>query len=186
VRLRLARAVQDADLREQQLDQISAEIGEAIEELRRIARGLRPPSLDMLGLGTAVDSYARSLADAAGLELDLRIGAVAGLLSPEAELALYRVMQESLSNVVRHSGAGTVRISLRRAGAFVELRIEDDGRGFRVDQALALDREGRGLGLFGMQERAGYVGGHVDIESEPGHGTRVIARMPITEAARYA
>ena len=187
VRLRLARAMADADLRETQLNEISAEIGEAIEEVRRMAHGLRPPSLDILGLATAIDTYVRSIADAAGIEVELSTAAVAGLLAPDAELALYRVMQEALSNVVRHSGAAGVRIELERTNGSVKLSVEDDGSGFLIAEAIG--PQGRGLGLFGMQERMAYVGGTIDIASRPGSGTRVTARVPITsigEAERYA
>lgn len=182
VRLRVARATRDPDAREIQLDQIAADVGEAIEEVRRMARGLRPPSLDMLGLQVAIDSYARPLAEAAGLEIETRLASTTGLLGTDAELALYRILQEALSNVVRHSGASQVIIELRRSGADIELSVTDDGRGFRLADATA--QPGGGLGLFGMQERAAYVGGSVQIQSESGRGTQVLVKLPITEATR--
>jgi signal transduction histidine kinase len=184
VRLRLARATDDAEVREAQLEHVSREIGEAIEEVRRMAKGLRPPALDVLGLAPAIDSYARSLADAADLQLDLRSDLIGGVLTPDVELMLYRILQEAMSNVVRHSGASAVRIRLARVGANVELSIEDDGAGFDVGAELS-DRE-RGLGLFGMQERAAYVGGKVSIVSTPGRGTTVAVTVPSAEANRYA
>lgn len=183
VRLRLARGTPDPAARNGILEQVSGDIVEAIEEVRRIARGLRPPALDVLGLAPAIESYASSLADAAGIAMDLQTEQVDGLLSPEAELALYRVAQEALSNVVRHSGAGTVRLLLGRKGRQVEMSIEDDGQGFSV--AAAMEGEGRGLGLFGMQERAGYMGGRVMIASEPGRGTLVRAMIPIAETSEH-
>jgi signal transduction histidine kinase len=104
------------------------------------------------------------------------------LLTAEAELALYRIIQEALSNVARHSAAQRASIQLRVAGREVVTVIEDDGRGFTVPTGEA----GGALGLFGMQERAGYVGGAVDIDSAPGAGTRIRVRIPVAEAARYA
>lgn len=184
VRLRLARATDDPEVREAQLEQVSREIGEAIEEVRRMAKGLRPPALDVLGVGPAIESYARSLTEAADLRLDLDIAPVDAALAPDVELSLYRILQEALSNVVRHSGASTVTIRLGRNGGDVELAIEDDGAGFDVDAELA-DRN-RGLGLFGMQERAAYVGGTVNIVSTPGRGTTVAVTVPSAEASRYA
>jgi two-component system, NarL family, sensor histidine kinase UhpB len=184
MRLRLARATEDADVRSAQLEQVSREIGEAIEEVRRMSKGLRPPTLDVLGLAPAIDAYARSVTEAAGLELDLRTELVAGVLTTEAELALYRILQEALSNVVRHAGASVVRIRLERNGADVQLAIEDDGSGFDVGAELG-DRT-RGLGLFGMQERAAYVGGRVSITSTPGRGTGVLVTLPSAEAMQYA
>jgi two-component system sensor histidine kinase UhpB len=149
-----------------------------------MAKGLRPPALDVLGLAPAIESYARSLAEAADLELDLRSDLVDGVLTPDVELILYRILQEALSNVVRHSGASAVRIRLARRGTDVELVIEDDGAGFDVGAELS-DRS-RGLGLFGMQERAAYIGGTVSIVSTPGRGTTVAVTVPIAEASRYA
>lgn len=184
VRLRLARATDDPDVRDAQLEQVSREIREAIDEVRRMSKGLRPPALDVLGLAPAVEAYARSLTEAAELQLELRTDLIDGVLAAEVELALYRILQEALSNVVRHSGASVVCIRLERRGANVELTIEDDGRGFDVDAELS-DRS-RGLGLFGMQERAAYVGGRVSIVSTPGRGTGVAVTVPIAEASQYA
>jgi two-component system sensor histidine kinase UhpB len=184
VRLRLARATEDAEVRDAQLEQVSREIGEAIEEVRRMAKGLRPPALDVLGLAPAVESYARPLAEASDLDLDLHMELVDDVLHSDTELALYRILQEALSNVVRHSGASAVGIRLERHGSAVELLISDDGRGFDVEDEMA-DRT-RGLGLFGMQERAAYVGGRVSIVSTPGRGTRVSVSVPTAEATRYA
>ncbi|NJD10035.1 MAG: HAMP domain-containing protein [Gemmatimonadetes bacterium] len=183
IRLRVARAVQDERERAKLLEQVSSEMGEAMEELRRIARGLRPPALDMLGLGPAIESHARNIADATGMAMDLRLEDIGHRLPPDAELALYRVIQEALSNIARHSGADTFRLQLGVAGNHVHADVEDNGRGF--DVAAAMSSNG-GLGLFGMQERAGYVGGTVAIDSEPGTGTRVHVLVPIYESARYA
>ncbi|HEX6307621.1 MAG TPA: sensor histidine kinase [Longimicrobiales bacterium] len=181
VQLRIARAAQ-SDSRTEALDRISAGMAEATEEVRRIAQGLRPPALDMLGLSPAIESYARTLADTTGMTIDTDIAATDGVLSPEAELALYRIVQEALSNAVRHSGAERARVDLDVAGGAVHAIISDTGHGFIVDQEMKLG----GLGLFGMQERGAYVGGAVDIESDPGHGTRVRVTIPTVEAARYA
>ena len=180
VRLRLARSVQDADVHGALLEEISEEIGEAIEEVRRMARGLRPPALDMLGLGAAIESQAKTTAEAGGLQLALSLEPMERVLAPEAELAMYRIVQEALSNVVRHSGAGAVAVELRRTEGGVEASVVDDGAGFLLESALG--QQGQGLGLFGMQERASYVGGTVEIETWPGRGTRVRVRVPIMES----
>jgi two-component system, NarL family, sensor histidine kinase UhpB len=182
VRLRVARAVEDAPVKDELLERLGSDLGEATEEVRRIAQGLRPPALDMLGLAAAIESYVRSISDGAGLAVDTELSGVEGLLTPEAELVLYRIVQEALSNVARHSNAGTVRLRLSYAGGSVTAMVDDDGRGFDV----AAEMTSGGLGLFGMQERAGYVGGTVKIDSEPGRGTRVRAVIPVVERARYA
>jgi signal transduction histidine kinase len=137
----------------------------------------------MLGLGPAIESHARNIADATGMAMDLRLEDIGHRLAPEAELALYRVIQEALSNIARHSGADLLRLHLGVAGHHVFADVEDNGRGFDVANAMSSNG---GLGLFGMQERASYVGGSVEIESEPGTGTRVHVLVPIYESARYA
>ncbi|MHB1170740.1 MAG: HAMP domain-containing sensor histidine kinase [Longimicrobiales bacterium] len=182
VRLKLARTTRDAAKQAAILEEISEEVASAIEEVRRMARGLRPPALDMLGLAPAIESRARAIAEAGGLRLELAVEDQERLLSPETELAVYRIVQESLSNVVRHAGAETVFVGVQRQDGILEIVVRDDGRGFDLEHAL--DDSGRGLGLFGMQERASYIGGTVDIESRPGEGTRVRVRIPITESER--
>jgi two-component system, NarL family, sensor histidine kinase UhpB len=181
VRLRVARAAEDAEVRSQLLERIGSELGEATEEIRRIAQGLRPPALDMLGLAPAIESFARGIGDTTGLEVVTEIRPVEDLLAPEAELALYRIVQEALSNVSRHAAAERVLIRLEAVGRSVLACIEDDGFGFAVVDEMSSG----GLGLFGMQERAAYVGGTVEIESEPGRGTRIRATIPVVETAPY-
>ena len=181
LRLRLARGVADEDCRSSVLDGIAADIAEVTEEVRRIAQGLRPPALDMLGLSPAIESHARLVAEATGILIETDLTAAGGLLTPEAELALYRIVQESLSNVARHSRARRACVQMRVSARQVVTTVEDDGRGFATGAGL-----GGGLGLFGMQERASYVGGVVEIDSEPGAGTRVRVTIPVAEAARYA
>jgi len=182
VRLKLARKLQDPVKQTELLEEISEEISAAIEEVRRMARGLRPPALDMLGLAPAIESRARAIAEAGGLRLELAVQDQERLLSPETELAVYRIVQESLSNVVRHAGAETVFVGLERDDGTLEIIIRDDGRGFDLEHTL--DDSGRGLGLFGMQERASYFGGTVDIDTTPGRGTQVSVRIPIAESER--
>jgi two-component system sensor histidine kinase UhpB len=183
IRLRVARAVPDDPARQELLDQISTEMGEAMEELRRLARGLRPPALDMLGLGPAIESHARNIAASTGMAMDLQLQDIGHPLTADTELTLYRVVQEALSNVAKHSGAGSFRVCLGAANNHVFASVEDDGRGFSVAEAMS---HNGGLGLFGMQERAAYVGGTVEIASEPGAGARVHVMVPVYEGARYA
>lgn len=184
VRLRLARAARSDEERLDHLDEISEALGAATEEVRRIARGLRPPALDMLGLTPAIESHARTLSEATGIAIECDLAPVGGRLTPEAELALYRVFQEALSNVVRHSHASRVELRMRVRPGFIEASIRDNGRGFDVAEAMA--ENGRGLGLFGMKERASYVGGRVDIESRPGAGTKITVVIPTSETQQYA
>jgi two-component system sensor histidine kinase UhpB len=181
LRLRVTRTAADG-ARAESLDAISADLGAATEEIRRIAQGLRPPALDILGLSPAIESYVRSVAEATGLTIDTDIADTAGMLSVESELALYRIVQEALSNVARHSGAASARVDLSVTRDAVTAVISDTGRGFVMDSAMSRGR----LGLFGMQERGAYLGGVVSIESKPGHGTRVQVTIPTLEKVQHA
>jgi signal transduction histidine kinase len=96
-------------------------------------------------------------------------------VSSEAETALYRVTQEALTNVLRHAGASQVSVVLERHDGFVTVIIEDNGRGFNLEEAIRKNR----LGVLGMRERMELVGGTLEVESEPGAGTTVYARVPL-------
>ncbi len=181
IRIRVVRGAGDPQAVGALLEDMRREIGQALEGVRRFARGLRPPALDELGLVPAIESHLRSLREISEMELALEADpSVDEDLSAEAGLAVYRIVQESLSNVLRHSGATRASIRLDREGARLVVCVEDDGRGFSVPSVTAA---GRGLGLFGMGERAAYLGGRVDVQSEPGAGTRVRAEIPIAPEA---
>lgn len=180
IRIRLARATADAQLRESVLDEVSGGIADVILELRRMARGLRPPALEMLGLAAAIRSHAQSVAEAAGIDVTIDAETVAGLMAPDEELSLYRILQESLSNVVQHSGAAVASVTIRRTDEAIELVVEDDGRGFDTSQSWS---DERGLGLLSMEERAAVMGGTLEIRSEPGRGTQVRVTVPILQEA---
>lgn len=183
IRLRVAQRAQDPAQRDAILEEVREGLAQALDGVRRYARGLRPPALDELGLMPAIEAYAREITEAAGLALEVREDAIDGLLSPEAELALYRIVQEALTNACRHAQASRVRVSVARSDHRVVASVEDDGRGFRVEDAIGA---GHRLGLFGMRERASYVGGNVEVTSELGVGTRVTAAVPTREGERYA
>jgi two-component system sensor histidine kinase UhpB len=138
---------------------------QAMEELLALARHLRPAVLDDLGLVPALKTQVREFSDQTGIQAAFNVRGPVPELPPDQQLAVYRVTQESLSNVAQHSGAGKVDVELSfEAGT--RLRVVDDGRGFTSG------REG-GLGLSGMRERALLAGGHLSIWSAGGQGTRV-------------
>jgi two-component system, NarL family, sensor histidine kinase UhpB len=180
IRMRVARVTEDAEARAALLEQFRVEVGEALERVRRFARGLRPPALDELGLVPALESHIRGLGESVGAAIRLEADPVEDLLPPQAELALYRIAQEALSNAIRHAEAAEIRVRVERDEGAVSLSVTDDGRGFRPEAVLA-GADGTGLGLFGMQERAAYVGGRVEIRSRPGAGTRVVITVPTAE-----
>ena len=183
MRLRLARGLEDAEAKDAVLEEVRRELAEAADGLRRYAQGLRPPALDELGLGPAIESHVRHLTTATASPVEVQLEGVGRLESPEAELALYRIVQEALTNALRHSGARKIRVRLERCDGAVVAAVSDDGVGFDVDTVLAHQDGEHGLGLFGMRERAEYVGGRVEIDSEEGQGTTVRAAVPAAGAA---
>ena len=176
IRIRVVRNASDPQALETLLEDMRREIGQALEGVRRFARGLRPPALDELGLIPAIESHVRSIRAITEIDLSLEADDEVDGLPPEAELAVYRIVQEALSNVVRHSGATRAAVRVAREPDRLVVTIEDDGHGFDVPTVRAA---GRGLGLFGMGERAAYLGGRVDVQSTPGTGTRVRAEIPL-------
>jgi PAS domain S-box-containing protein len=181
VRLGVLRRTADPLAREELLVQLHEQLAEAVEGVRQISRGLRPPALEDVGLETAIRSYLRSFLDGVGLEMAVEVEPVAGLLSLDAQLMVYRVIQEAVSNVVRHARAGSARVQVKRTGPEVEVIISDDGRGFDPEDAFLEGAflEKGGLGLVGMDERARLVGGALTVRSVPGEGTRIHLRIPI-------
>lgn len=178
IRIRVLKSARDPDAAAAMLEEMRREVGVALEGVRRFARGLRPPSLDELGLVPAIESHARALSEITSLLIQVdAVPLEPGTLTPEAELAVYRIVQEALSNVVRHAHATRVALRVAHEGDTVRVEVTDDGHGFSPGEVMA---GGGGLGLFGMKERAAYLGGHVEVESRPGEGTRVRAEIPVS------
>lgn len=182
----MVRAKMELGILKQDLEEISVEEqAQLADSLRNLTEGvdsliaaahreaweLRPPELDHLGLEVALDHYTSVWAERSGLSMELDASGWNGLrLSQSEEINLYRVVQEALANVTRHSKATKARVSLR-AGNPVIVTIEDDGVGFAPDKM-----EGR-LGIIGMRERVALLGGTLNIDSMSGRGTRVIAKL---------
>lgn len=150
-----------------------------LAEVRRLARGLRPAVLDDLGLGAALERYAADFTQATGINVRREVSDDLGRLPGAVETALYRIVQEALTNAAKHAAARGVRVVVARRPAAVEAVVEDDGRGFDT-VAVARRPAGDNLGLAGMRERAALVGGEVTFESRPGRGTRVTIRIPLS------
>ena len=151
---------------------------DTMEGVRRIARGLRPPELEDVGLAAALRRYVRERFDAITVEFEF--DGAEDHLAPEQQLVLYRIAQEALSNAVRHGGAGHIRLMIGRDSRSrgVQLQIIDDGRGFAPESA---GEPGSGLGLVGMDERAQLAGGRFRVESQPGEGTRIVVVLPLVQ-----
>jgi len=150
---------------------------EALDSVRRLAVDLRPSTLDDLGLVPAIESYTREFGERSGIEAYVHVQGVGERLPRDRELMVYRIVQEALTNLAKHAAATRVEIELRGEGGHLVATVRDNGRGFAVGDTLAA-RE-RGLGLFGMQERAQLAGGYLDLRSAPGAGTTVTLVAPL-------
>jgi signal transduction histidine kinase len=147
-----------------------------LHDVRRLAVELRPAALDDFGLVSAVERLVDTFREQSGLEVDLESGGLgAERLPSEVETVLYRIVQEALTNVVKHSDASRVSILLTRRNGGAAAIVEDDGHGFD-----AQERGGSGLGLVGMRERVALVGGRFQIESAAGTGTTLVAEVPLS------
>jgi signal transduction histidine kinase len=146
-----------------------------LQDVRQLAVELRPKALDDFGLVAALERLTESFGEQTGIAVEFVPAMPEGRLTPEIETALYRIVQESLTNIVKHARAERVSVVLTRKADSVSVVVEDDGVGFEPGRA----RED-GLGLLGMRERVGLLGGRLAVESRPGAGTTFVAEVPLT------
>ena len=152
---------------------VIAELAErSVEALRRIALALRPSMLDDLGLVPALEWQARETGRLSGIPVEVSAAEGRGELPESHRTCIFRVAQEALHNCARHSQATRIGVALQRGSTCVWLRVDDDGKGFAAERT-------RGLGLLGMAERVGQLGGRLRVRSEPGRGTTVTAELPL-------
>ncbi|MBI2861642.1 MAG: sensor histidine kinase [Chloroflexi bacterium] len=152
---------------------------QTLEGVRRIILGLRPALLDDLGLAPALRRVAGDLTERSSVRIDVFANGVVERLPPEVETVLFRILQEGMNNVARHSMARRAVLRIQRGESEVVAVLEDDGIGFDPAKATAHLESGCGLGLVGMRERALLLGGAVIIDSSPGNGTRLTVRLPL-------
>lgn len=170
----------DAPAREE-LDEINTIASRTINEVREIAYNLGPYHLERLGFENSIKDMASRVAQASGITITTELDALDGALSSESQMSLYRVAQEALNNVVKHSAATKTRLVLKREGAGIRLSIVDNGRGFDPQTAKTSETLGAGrpgLGLNGMAERVRLLGGALTIRSTAEQGTTVEALLP--------
>lgn len=158
--------------------QLRAITATSLAEVRRVVRDTRPPSLDDLGLCAALEKQLSHVADASGIHASLNCHSAAAVrLPPAVETMLFRVVQEAVTNVVRHAAATELRVVVTTTDNEARAEVSDNGIGFDIRQAI--QRRGRSFGLLGMHERATPLGGVVTVESHPGQGTRVTVTVPL-------
>lgn len=164
------------------LKEIAETARQAIQQTRQMAHDLRPGLLEELGFTKAIQACADKAAKASGLSLDFKLTDVDGLLPPEFEVNLFRILQETLNNVLKHAGASQVQVTLTRERAHLHLIVEDNGRGFDPQHVESLAPDQRGLGLHEIAERVKMMRGRVVIRSRPGQGTRLTIEVPLKTA----
>ncbi len=170
------KAVEEARSDAERVDALAAvreQVVETLHDVRRLAVELRPKALDDFGLTPALERLRDTFSEQTGMRVDLE-SRIRERLPPDVETALYRIVQEALTNIVKHAQASVVSIVLARKAGAVTALVEDDGRGFTRNAS------GEGLGLLGMGERLALLGGKLKVESSPGAGTTIVAEVPLS------
>ncbi len=176
----------EMEVRRAEEAKLRGEVLQALVNLRRLTQYLRPRILDDLGLVPALEWLADELLEQRGVETSVEVDDALPELSQEAQLLLFRIGQEALRNVGRHSGATRAGISLRRCGDRVEITVTDNGKGFELPKDISdLAMMGK-LGLLGIYERARLLYGSFDIRSEPSQGTTLVVKVPVTNVLKAA
>ena len=162
---------------EESIDMVDQIMG----QVRALLADLRPAPLDTLGLPAALRWYLNRQAQRTGLKIHFHADHLPSRLPAEVEVGGFRIVQEALTNVIRHARAQQVTVELRQADTVLWLGINDDGVGFDMDAAQGRATAGVSLGLVGMQERAELAGGHLFITSTPAHGTQIRVQFPLRD-----
>ena len=157
--------------------EIADSVSEALEQVRTISRDLRPPELDHLGITKAITATIARVENSSSINFTSHVDEIGDLLTPDQEICLYRILQESLNNIIKHASARQTTILVTKKSRSVDLMIEDDGCGFTPDKP-----ESSGIGLTNMRDRALLAGGTFTIESTPGKGTRSHLALPLRDS----
>jgi len=152
---------------------VRALVLETLNGVRSLAVELRPKALDDFGLVPAIERLVSGIRERSGIAVDFEAGRLTERLPSEAETALYRIVQEALTNILKHADARRISVSLARRPGSVTAVVEDDGRGFDPEQRV------EGHGLLGMRERIALVGGRLTVEARPGAGTTIAVEVPL-------
>ncbi|MCB1125967.1 MAG: hypothetical protein KDM81_05690, partial [Verrucomicrobiae bacterium] len=181
-RIDLARRRSGSETEQDTLQKLSQSTAEVLHKVRSLSHQLRPLHLDHFGLAACVANLVKEVAEASQLAFEVEADDLQGGLSPECEVALFRMLQESLNNIVKHAGASSVKVALRRQERRVTLSVQDDGRGFHAEMPKPGGPHA-GHWLHAMKERCALVGGRMMVHSTPGAGTLVLFEVPLSPAA---
>lgn len=157
-------------------------LDEASSELRNISHNIMPATLSKLGIVAALQNLIANISSHSGLQISFTAHALEGRIEETAEISIYRIILELINNIVKHADARKVTIQLIKYPNYINLVIEDDGRGFNYSKAVD---EKKGIGLGNIQSRVEYLNGTIDIDSSPGKGTTVIIEVPSGQAEKY-
>jgi signal transduction histidine kinase len=170
----------DGSIREEGIESVQNLLKDAVRRIRGLSADLRSDVLERFGLVPALRGLIKDVEERSGLEIFLFAKDVPERLQDGTDLIIYRIIQESLTNIVKHAGAGKAFVNVNRREGKIVVSIEDDGVGFSyAEHSTAENEKQDSLGIVIMRERAAQVGGSVYIESRPGMGTQVIAEMPL-------
>lgn len=169
----------DQDVAISQIRELKSFTTDALGELRQFISDLRPSQLDDLGLVAAVQWYIQEFNQRYPCQADLIVNGDRIRLPAEYETVLFRITQEALNNVAKHAEASRASVKLDIRPTQIDLSISDDGRGFDPEQVLRGDSSHTGWGLLGIQERTALIGGQVQMDTEPGHGTTIRVQVPL-------
>ncbi len=160
---------------EQEIGNVYQQVADLASDIQALSHGLHPPKLKLMGLEAAASGFCEEVSNRHGVAIDVHFENVPKALPPEISLCLYRVLQEALQNVVKHSVSRRADVSLNGQVNTVNLTVKDSGAGFHTREAM----RGPGLGLTSMKERLKVVGGQLSIHSQRGRGTTIHAVAPL-------
>jgi PAS domain S-box-containing protein len=160
---------------QEEIGQVSRQIGECVEDVQALSHRLHSSKLEFLGLPAAAAGFCEEFSDRQHVKIDFQAESIPEGVPPAIGLCVFRLMQEAVQNATKHSGARRFQVSLRGAVNEIELTVGDSGAGFDLKEAM----RGRGVGLVSMKERVKLVDGQLFIDSKPGRGTTIHARVPL-------
>jgi two-component system sensor histidine kinase UhpB len=184
ISLRMLEEAVTTDEARQRIADTRALAHQTLRAVRNLSIDLRPSALDDLGLLPALRWYVKEYQQKCGIEVEFAAQGLRERLAPEIETAVYRIIQESLTNTAKHAHARKAWVSITESGAQIQAHMRDDGQGFDAQMMLKRPWQDRGLGLAGMVERASLLGGSIDIQSRPGAGTIIELVIPTVQVRR--